>query len=419
MEKVFTTLHDLISGFAGALDLFEPDVQNHHQKVAYLAYRIAEAMELSESERLLALYAALLHDIGSVTSAKEIRLSEVEKNAAAIARAGGEMLRLFDMTRPVAEIVLHSQTSWRKLALLPELLRSRKTVSQIVHLSDVVSLLLGEEQNVLNQVEYVRGCILSAGESEFSPEVLAAFDRVCRTDAVWMDLLYRPELFLDLIPAEKTLTLAETAKLTELASLSIDFRSPFTAMHSAGVAASAVEISRLLGMSDEECGMMRIAGNLHDLGKLKTPKAILEKPGKLTDAEFNVMKEHVYFTYVLLKDIRGFEQIALWAAYHHEKLNGEGYPFRLRGEAIPLGSRIMAVADVFSAITEERPYRKGMQREQAMAVLRENVERGALSAQLVSLLLSHYDEIDAARDKASKAAGKHYYDSLAKKETAS
>ena len=418
MEKAFTNLHDLIRGFAGAMDLFEPDVQNHHQKVAYLSYRIAEAMGLPESERLLALYAALLHDIGSVMTDKDVSLRDVERNASAIARMGGEMLKMFTQTLPVAEIVRNSQSSWKRLSRLPKLIRGGQTISQIVHLSDVVSLLLGEENSVLNQVSYVHDCIQAAGGEEFSPDVLAAFDSVCRTDAVWMDLLYRPELFLELIPADETLTLRETGKLTELASLIIDFRSPFTAMHSAGVAASAERMASLMGMSEDECLMMRIAGHLHDLGKLKISRAILEKPGKLTDKEFNVIKEHAYYTYVLLKDIRGFEQIAPWAAFHHEKLNGEGYPFRLRGEDIPLGARIMAAADIFSAITEKRPYRDGMVREPAMAVMRDNVERGTLSGQIVSLLLEHYDEIDAARSKASEAAGKRYFDSMAKKEPA-
>ena len=129
----------------------------------------------------------------------------------------------------------------------------------------------------------------------------------------------------------------------------------------------------------------------------------------MTDEEFNLMKEHAYFSYRLLQSAEGFRRIAAWAALHHEKLNGTGYPFRLHGEEIPLGARIMAVADVFSAITEDRPYRDGMDRAKVEAVLRGDAEKGALSKELVTLLLDHYEEMDACRNEASRSAGKRYY----------
>lgn len=165
-------------------------------------------------------------------------------------------------------------------------------------------------------------------------------------------------------------------------------------------------------MTDEEVMMMEIAGNLHDIGKLRVPNSILEKPGKLTEEEFNVMKEHTYYTNMILQDMAGFEKIAHWAAYHHEKLNGRGYPFHLKYEDLDQGSRIMAVADIFSAITEVRPYRAGMDKEQAQKVLMENAERGEICSVVVKLLMDHYDEVDAAREQRSREVGKRYYESL-------
>ena len=159
--------------------------------------------------------------------------------------------------------------------------------------------------------------------------------------------------------------------------------------------------------------MMRIAGYLHDIGKLKIPNEVLEKPGKLTEAEFNVIKEHAYYTWLLLKDVNGFGQIADWASLHHEKLNGNGYPFHLKGEQLPLGARIMTVADIFSALTEDRPYRKSMEKEQVIAILREDAQRELLSQRLVELLIGHYDPINAQRDTESKAASRKYQESLA------
>jgi len=95
---------------------------------------------------------------------------------------------------------------------------------------------------------------------------------------------------------------------------------------------------------------MEIAGYFHDLGKLRVPKEILEKPGKLSTEEFNIIKSHTYHTYRILSHIPNFETINWWASFHHERLNGSGYPFRINAFNFPLGSRIMAIADVFTLL---------------------------------------------------------------------
>jgi HD-GYP domain-containing protein (c-di-GMP phosphodiesterase class II) len=264
---------------------------------------------------------------------------------------------------------------------------------------------------VLNQVSCIKDAVNKA-TSVFCPEVLRAFERIAGREYVWMDLLYRPQRFLEYDSGDIGVSLDQAVSMTGFVSKIIDFRSPFTAMHSAGVAATAVCLAQRVGMSEDECKMMRIAGNLHDIGKLKIPNYILEKPGKLTDQEFNVMKEHTYYTYVLLKDIQGFEQIAQWAAFHHEKFNGGGYPFHLGQNEISLGSRIMAVADIFSAITEDRPYRKGMEKEKAIQILRGDAEKGLISATIVELLVNSFDEINRVREEESRTASKSYQQSL-------
>lgn len=409
--EYFTSMGDLVRGFASAMNLIDPEIQNHHERVAYLAFRLAEEMGLPSEQRRMTFFAALLHDVGGVLSRGELSLKDLEKNARMLAASGAVLLKLFPATAPLSDAVQESQTPWRRLRGLGKQLLAPQHIGQIVHLADAVSLLLNEKDSVLNQIARIQE-ELRRSNAEFSPTVLAAFDRLAGREYVWMDLLYRPQRILDYLAGESAVSLDETISLTGFMSKVIDFRSPFTAMHSAGVAATAVSLARLVGMSEDECKMMRIAGNLHDVGKLKIPNSILEKPGKLTDEEFNVMKEHAYYTYVLLKDIRGFEQITQWAAYHHEKLTGSGYPFHLQEHEIPLGSRIMAVADIFSAITEDRPYRKGMAREQVISILREDAERGQLSSTMVELLVAHFDEINARREEESRLASKSYQESL-------
>jgi HD-GYP domain-containing protein (c-di-GMP phosphodiesterase class II) len=146
------------------------------------------------------------------------------------------------------------------------------------------------------------------------------------------------------------------------------------------------------------------------VGKLAIPTEILEKPGKLSPEEWSIMRTHVYFTYQILCPLEALGAISSWGALHQERLDGSGYPFGYREDDLPLGARIMAVADVFTAITEDRPYRAGMSREEAAATLRHMAGRRELDTRLVDLLLEHYVEIDTARVASQKAARREYAD---------
>ncbi len=415
MSDRFTNMHDLIQAFAGALNLTIPDVQDHHQRVAYIAYRLAEAMELPDKDRHNIIYGAIMHDVGSVAEEGDLALTDVERRVLKVAKAGSRILEGFPAFRHISETVLNSQARWDKLSSRQRTVGGPLLYGQVIKLADHVSLMLDGDGPILDRLEKVKSVLHCAEKGVYRPDVLDAFDRISAKAYIWLDIYYRPDHFLDFIPENRDVSLEETMMFTRFVSQLIDFRSPFTAMHSAGVAASAEKLARLIGMSDDECRMMLIAGYLHDLGKLKIPASILEKPGKLTDSEFNTVKEHAYYTHVLLKDIEGFAQICDWASFHHEKLDGSGYPFALTAGEIPIGSRIMAVADIFSAITEERPYRKGMEKAAAVEVLRGSARSGAISGIVTDLLLDNYAAIDEARAAASEEAGKRYFGSISAK----
>ena len=253
--------------------------------------------------------------------------------------------------------------------------RSCDPITEIVHLASFVSASLTEGVPVLNQVPGIVDAVTRRRGHDFMEEVVDAFMRVSRIECLWMDASIHPGVVLSLMGPQRQVAHDQlTERFSRLIAHIIDFRSPFTCMHSAGVAAAARELARLCRMSEEEVQMMWVAGSLHDIGKVKIPNAILDKPGRLTDEEFNTIKEHAYYTAMVLEGVTGFEWISDWASFHHEKLNGAGYPFHLAADRLDVGARIMAVADIFSAITEVRPYRDGMDRTAAMAVLDEGVE---------------------------------------------
>jgi HD-GYP domain-containing protein (c-di-GMP phosphodiesterase class II) len=154
--------------------------------------------------------------------------------------------------------------------------------------------------------------------------------------------------------------------------------------------------------------MFQIAAYLHDLGKLAIPSEILEKRDRLTQAEWGVMRTHAYYTYQILHPIEVLNLVASWSSLHQERLDGSGYPFHVGGDDLPLGARLMAIADVFTGITENRPYRKGMTREEALGVLHGMAAKGELDARLISLMETHYDAINRAREEAQAQAIREY-----------
>ena len=148
--------------------------------------------------------------------------------------------------------------------------------------------------------------------------------------------------------------------LTEVMATTIDAKHPISKGHSRRVAKYAVGIAREMGLIESQVEQIRIASLLHDYGKIGIPDSILMKEGKLSDEEFEAIKEHARITHDIVSRVHFAEELSevpTIASCHHERWDGEGYPFRMAGEAIPLGSRIIAVADTFDAITTEREYR--------------------------------------------------------------
>jgi putative nucleotidyltransferase with HDIG domain len=146
----------------------------------------------------------------------------------------------------------------------------------------------------------------------------------------------------------------------------VDAKSSFTFRHSLGVTQVAIEMARVLGLTKERTRLVHRAALLHDLGKLRVPNSILDKPTSLTNDEWRVVREHPSLTRQILSRIGPFAELADIAGAHHEKLDGSGYPNRLKADDLPIEARIITVADIYGAMTEDRPYRPGLTPKQAM-----------------------------------------------------
>ena len=152
----------------------------------------------------------------------------------------------------------------------------------------------------------------------------------------------------------------------------LEIRDFYTRGHSNRVAEYARVCSEAIGLKSEEVEFVTMSAHLHDIGKVGIPDSILKKNGKLTEEEYGVIKKHSEMGYKILKNIHGFDRFAVVVKHHHERWDGGGYPDSLKGEEIPLISRILTVADAFDAITSNRVYRNGMSVEVAVDEMLKN-----------------------------------------------
>jgi HD-GYP domain-containing protein (c-di-GMP phosphodiesterase class II) len=146
----------------------------------------------------------------------------------------------------------------------------------------------------------------------------------------------------------------------------LDLKDLNTGVHSTRLAEWSVRIGRDLGFDDATLRDLEVAAILHDIGKIGTPDHILKKPAQLTDEEREIIKKHPEYGWAVLRVVPGFERVSLFVLHHHEAFDGTGYPAGLRGDEIPIGSRIVSVMDAFDAMISSRPYRKGLSLEEAI-----------------------------------------------------
>ncbi|HYX78658.1 MAG TPA: HD domain-containing phosphohydrolase, partial [Solirubrobacterales bacterium] len=160
------------------------------------------------------------------------------------------------------------------------------------------------------------------------------------------------------------------ARLRAAASLAhaVDERDAYTGGHSHMVSELAARVAELMGLGGHEVELVRLAGSLHDLGKLAVPEEILRKPGPLTEPERMVLARHPQIGFRMLESL-GVDPVAEWVLHHHERWDGSGYPDGLPGDQIPLGARIIFVADAYDAMTSERVYRRRVAPAEAIAEL--------------------------------------------------
>jgi diguanylate cyclase (GGDEF)-like protein len=229
------------------------------------------------------------------------------------------------------------------------------------------------------QLEHVSSVTVSAGISTFPTQAPNRGELIRLADSAlyWAKEhgknrahVYRPDV-VELAQLRRLAHGPDRAarfRAAESLAKAVDLRDTYTGSHSARVAELAARVAARLGLDQEQIELSRLAGSLHDLGKLAIPEEILRKPGPLTEPERLVLERHPQIGFRMLESL-GIEPVAEWILHHHERWDGEGYPDRLPGPMIPLGARIIFVVDAYDAMTSDRVYRGRLSPEEALAEL--------------------------------------------------
>lgn len=350
--------------------------QRHGERVAYIALYLGRQMGLSRAELFNLTVAGLLHDIGAIA---DFRHSHGDpKRMIEHSVIGAAMLKKF----PTGEFLAPALRYHHETPLTQQhgTLGNGSEVplfAKILSLADKLDIQMPRRLLTMAERERISQWVAENSGHQVFPELAAVFLQVAHREAFWLDLdqpdlpnivcdyLFGAEGFVAAFELEADIThiLADT-----FAGL-VDQKSNYTSRHSHSVAETAQRLALGLGWNEVKQQDIYTAGLLHDLGKLAVPNKILDKPGKLEAQEFEVIRMHTYYTYRLLLEAGFPRRIVEWAAYHHERLDGRGYPFGLAAGELDMGARLMKIADIFAALTEERPYRKALSSGEALDII--------------------------------------------------
>ena len=387
-------LKQVIYALADALDLVGIDDAAHGKRVAIMAAEVAKTLGWSSRAVEISFDLGLLHDIGvSSTQVHKHLIDEFDWEGSKLhAEVGFQLLNQFQPLAHLALPVLYHHTRWEQLMALG-LEKNLAEQANLIWLVDRVDALIVPffaTNQLLMQHQTIRAKISQYSDGFFAPHLVAAFMQASETEAFWLNLEPRglQQYLLDQQAKIETFqaSFPQLKQLAQIFAHIVDTKSVFTAEHSFGVARVARFLAEKMGVSADNCDKIEIAGLLHDLGKLGIADPILEKPGPLSPVERLLMNAHTFETFQILHRINGFEEIAQWAAYHHEEPDGSGYPFHIKQEQMCLEARILRVADIFQAMVQNRPYRPGLNASELLVFLDDLLRQQRVDAEVVAVL---------------------------------
>jgi len=387
---------NLVSSVVKAIDKYNYLLKDHHRRTASIAFQLGNMYGLDKTALDNLVLAASLHDIGALSVTERDRLIEIDvEDPKPHEELGAKMLEGFKPFERVSKIVRHHHIIYSEVidgSIDADEVPFECYLLNLSDRIDVLSLRYAEDENKLYQIKME---IEKRFGKVFNPLLKPTFDALVSSEEFWENIeseAYGELLFLSIDDQFQEITREDVNELAVIFAKIVDLKSHWTSTHSQTVGMLANKICRMMSLSEEDCFDITIAGYLNDIGKVSVPTEIIDKPGYLDDNEFKTMKSHALYTNIILNSIHGFNRITKWASSHHEKRDGSGYPRKLSENQFDIQMDILAYADIFSALTEDRPYRSALGKDELVELLATYAPE-KLSMDVYQIILNNIDEL--------------------------
>lgn len=392
---------NIVTVLSRSLNMLDYRIVDHGQRVAYIMHHmLMNDARYSDNDRGRIMLLCELHDIGAFktedidTLAKDnIAMKFESKNTIKHSAYGYLFLKTFSILNELADAVLFHHFRYDDIQK-----------SDCVNKDIAAKLLFADKMDFFinfGNVKISRELLSGYRDRIFSA---ADIDRFLELDERFgiSEKLRDGNYLEELLEIHNNIALNEEELLSFLKTLGffIDFRSEFTVLHNISTVGFSMEIAKLMGLSRDEQEKIYYGSTLHDVGKIGTSIMVLEKSEKLDDFEYNMIKDHIIASEVILKGCVD-EDILQIAIRHHEKLDGSGYSRGLTGADLTTPQRIVCVADILSALYGKRSYKNPFPAEKIIGILQNMAEKGQLSKEIVAVVAENYTDIISRMDEKS------------------
>jgi len=385
-ENFEVTLKQMILIIHRTINSVDKRLLNHGEQVAYIMLNLLKAEGSYSDEEILEICAvSIFHDIGAYKVAERDKLVEIDTvDPFDHAVYGALFIKYFSPLSDLYNVVLTHHFTFKYFENKQMNVICKEGL--LLNFADYIDrVYLNKNALTKDYIKDHKGNYLKE-HIELFVEADRKFDFISKL----LNGSYQKEL--ESFFETKILTREEVLSYSKMLAYSIDFRSESTVKHTILVEAISYQIGKLYGLDEEKLIKIKVASVLHDIGKIGIPVEILEKPGKLTNEEFEIMKSHSIIGYNILSDLN-IDDIRDIGTLHHEKLDGTGYPFGLKGEELKVEIRIMVIGDIVSALLGARSYKEEFNKDKIIKILENMVDMNKIDSKIVNLFINNYDYI--------------------------
>lgn len=382
--KVLGNSNCIMHIISNMLKMQNPKLVDHGSKVGYLVAKMLEVQGKTQKEILESYIIGLLHDVGAYKTEEIDKLVQFETERVFDHSIYGYLImKVSEVMEDKVDAILHHHTPWEQLKSMR---CENSQLANLIFLADRVEIYLRTQKKHISPEVLKKTNCFSEENIELFCETEEKFDVQKRL----LDGSYINDTEKYLYQAE--FSEEELKKLIRMVAFLIDFRSESTVTHTITMVSAAVALGNLMNLNKQQIDEIYTGAYIHDLGKVAIPLEVLEKPGRLDSDEMEVMKTHI----ILTGNIIGghvSDNVYKIAMRHHEKLDGKGYPYGISEEDMSLEEKIVAVADIFSALTGKRSYKDSMPKEKVVSIMQQMSDNHQIAEEVVKLLVDNYEAV--------------------------